>query len=155
MSLVVGHVITKEGSGATNRPRQLVMFAHHHYEASSPAQCNHNFSLLDAGQLSNQISFKTCVNHSTISILQSKYFLHPHKPSGGNSSKLSAADTHHMQQLISIWKVVNAAQIAKTLVHTKDKPLTWYNVHFNPKQADLKAMLKKSHFSASGIGGCG
>ena len=126
------------------------MHAQHHYEAPSPAQCNHNLSLLDAGPLSYQISSQICVSHSTITMLHSKYFPHPHKPSGGYSSKLSAADTNHLQQLISSWKAVNAAQNAKTLVYTKHQPVTSYNAHFNPKKADLKAMLrKKSHFSAS------
>jgi len=124
MSPVVDHVINKEGSDSTNKPRQPVPLAHHHYEASSPAQCNHNLSLLDAGQLAHQISPKTCVHHFTISILHSKYFSHPHKPSGGCSCKLSAADIHHTQQLISTWEVVDAAQMFKTLVHTKNKPLT-------------------------------
>jgi len=151
---VVGHVINKEGSDATSEPKQQAMLAQHHYEASSPAQCNHNLSLLDAGPLSHQISSETCVSHSTIFTLHSKYFPHPHKPSAGYSSKLSAANTHCVQPLISSWKAVNAAQIAKTLVYTKSQPLTSYNVNFNPKQADLKAMLKKKHhFSVSGIGG--
>ena len=146
------HVINKECSDATNKWKQSVPLAHHHYEAASPAQCNHNLSLLDAGQLAYWISSKTCVNHSTISVLYSKYFSHPHKPSGGCSPKLSAADTHHIQQLISAWKAINAAQIAKTLVYTKNKLLTWYTVHFNPRKADFKVMLKKKyHFSASGI----
>jgi len=30
-------------------------------------------------------------------------------------------------------------------VYTNSQPLTSYNVNFNPKQADLKAMLKKKH----------
>jgi len=67
----------------------------------SPALCNHSLSLLDAGQLSHQICLKTCENHSTISMLHSKYFLQQYKPSRDYPSKLSAADTHHVQQLIS------------------------------------------------------
>ena len=153
---MAGNVINKEGSDVTNKWKQPVPLAHHCYKASSPAQCNHNLSLLDTGQLAYQISSKTCVNHSTISILHSKYFPHPHKPSGGYLPKLSAADIHHTQQLISSWKAVNAAQITKALVYTKNKPLIWYNVCFNPNKADLRAMLKKKcHFSVSGIGGCG
>src|SRR5882762_4592005 len=123
LSLVVDYVINNEGSDATNKPRQPVPLAHHHYEASSPAQCSHNLSLLNAGQLAHQISPKTCVHHFTISILHSRYFSHPHKPSGGCSSKLSAAHICHIQQLISTWRVVDAAQIAKTIVDTKNKPL--------------------------------
>src|SRR5882762_8252658 len=103
---------------------------------------------------SHQTSSKSCANHFTISMLHSKYFLHPHKPSGGYSSKHSAADTHHLQQLINSWKAVNAAKNAKALVYTKNQSLTSYNIHFSPKQPELKAMLKKkSHFSASSIGG--
>jgi len=151
---VIGHVINKEGSDATSEPKQQALLAQHHHEASSPAQCNHNLSLLDAGPLSHQISSETCVSHSTISTLHSKYLPHPHRPSGGYSSKLSAADTHHLQQLISSWKAGNAAQNAKALVYTKHQPVTSYNAHFNPKQADLRAMLKKkSHFSTSSMGG--
>ena len=152
---MVDYVINKESSYATSEPRQQAMLAQHHYQSSSPAQCNHNLSLLDAGQLSHQISFKTCANHSTISMLHCTYFSHPHKPSSGYLPKLFAVDTHHLQQLISSWKAVNAAKNAKTLVNTKNQPLTSYNIHFSTNQADLKAMLKKkSHFSASGIGGC-
>src|SRR5882762_2455832 len=33
MSLVVGHVIYKEGSGAANKPKQPVMLAQHYYKA--------------------------------------------------------------------------------------------------------------------------
>jgi len=67
-----------------------------------------------------RISSKTCVNHSTISILHSKYF-HTNNP-GGYLPKLSAADIHHtaVNQLL---KAVNAAQITKALVYTKNKPL--------------------------------
>src|SRR5882762_2510793 len=109
MSLVVDHVINKEGSDATNKPKQPVPLAHHHYEATSCAQCNHNLTLLDAGQLAYQISSKTCVNQPTISILHSKYFPDPHKPSGGYSSKLSAADTHHIVSLVPyiVWLLMS------------------------------------------------
>ena len=106
---MVGHVIYKEGSGATNKPKQLVMLAQHCYKALSPALCNHKLSLLDAGQSPHQISSKSCENHSTISILHSKYFPHPYKPCGGHLFKLSAADTHLVQQLISSWKAGNEA----------------------------------------------
>src|SRR5882762_7963068 len=70
---------------------------------------NQNLSLLDAGQLAYQISFKACGNHSTISMLPSKYFPHQYKPSGDYPLKLSAAGTHCAQQLISSWKAGNAA----------------------------------------------
>src|SRR5882762_9710918 len=79
LSLVVYYVINKEGSDATNKPKQSVPLAHHCHEASSSTQCNHNLSLLDADQLAHQISSKTCVNHSTISMLHSKYFPRPYK----------------------------------------------------------------------------
>src|SRR5882762_118498 len=85
---------------------------------------NQNLSLLDAGQLAYQISFKACGNHSTISMLPSKYFPHQYKPSGDYPLKLSAAGTHCAQQLISSWKAGNAAQLAKALVHVKNQPLT-------------------------------
>jgi len=131
------------------------MLAQHHYEASSPAQCNHNLSLLDAGQLAHHISSKTCENHSTISMLHSKYFPHQYNLSGDYPSKPSTADTHHVQQLISSWKAGTAAQITKMLVDVKNKPLESYNIGFNLSQAELKAVWKKKgHFSASGIGGC-
>jgi len=107
MSLVVDHVINQEGSDATNEPRQPALLVHHHYEASSLAQCNHTLSLLDAGQLDYQVSAKTFVNHSTISILHSKYFPCPYKPSGGHPSKLSLADNYYVQQLIGSWEAGN------------------------------------------------
>jgi len=95
------------------KPAPLV---HHHCEASSPTLCNHNLYLFHAGQLAYQISSKSCVCNSTISISHSKYFPHPYKPSGGHLSKLSATDTHYVKQLISSWKAVSGAKIAKTLV---------------------------------------
>jgi len=128
---VVDYVINKEGSDATSEPRQQAMLAQCHYQSSSPAQCSHNHFLLDAGQLSHQISSKTCVNHSTISMLHSMYFPQSHKPSGGYLPKLFAADTHHLWQLISSWKAVNAAKNAKTLVYTKNQPLISYNTSVN------------------------
>ena len=109
------YVIIKKGSDVISEPKQQAMLAQHHYQSSSPAQCHYNLSLLDAGQLLHQISSKTCENHSTISMLHSIYFSHPHKPSGGYSPKLSAADTHHVQQLINSWKAGNAAKNAKHL----------------------------------------
>jgi len=42
-------------------------------------------------------------------MLHLKYFPHPYKPCGGQPFKLSAADTHYVQQLISSWKAGNAA----------------------------------------------
>src|SRR5882762_8289199 len=119
---MVGHMINKEGSGATNKPKQPVMLAQHHYKALSPALCSHSLSLLDAGQSPHQIS-KTCENHSTISMLHSEYIPHPYKPCGSHPFKLSAADTHYAQQLISSWKAGNAAQIAKALVDIKNQSL--------------------------------
>src|SRR5882762_9921427 len=121
----------------------------------SLAQCNHSLSLLDAGQFSHQICLKTCENHPTISMLHLKFFLQQYKPSRGYPSKLSAADTHHVQQLIRSWKAGNAAQVAKVLVDIKNQPLTSCTIDFNLRWADLKAVQKKkSHFSASGIGEC-
>src|SRR5882762_436140 len=121
----------------------------------SLAQCNHSLSLLDAGQFSHQICLKTCENHPTISMLHLKYFLQQYKPSRDYPSKLSAADTHHVQQLIRSWRAGNAAQVAKVLVDIKNQSLTSCTIDFNLRRADLKAMQKKkSHFSASGIGGC-
>ena len=107
------------------------MLAQHYYEASSPAQCNQNLSLLDAGQLAYQISFKACENHSTISMLPSKYFSHQYKLSGDYTLKLSAAGTHCAQQLISYWKAGNAAQVAKVLVDIKNQPLISCTIDFN------------------------
>ena len=78
-----------------------------------------------------------------------------YKPSGDYPLKLSAAGTHSAQQLISSWKAVNAAQVAKWLLNIKNRLLTSYFICFNLRQADLKAVWKKkSHFSASSIGGC-
>jgi len=131
LSLVEGHVIYKEGSGATSKPKQPVMPAQHHYEASSPALCNHNISLLDAGQLSHQICSKTFENDPSTSMLHSKYFPHQYKPTGDYPSKLTAADTHHVQQLTRSWKAGNAAQVAKTHVYIKNQPLTPCTIEFN------------------------
>jgi len=128
---VVGHVIYKEGSDAINKPKRPVMLAQHYYKALSPALCSHNLSLLDAGQSPHQISPKTCENHSTISMLHSKYFPHPYKPCGGHPFKLSAADTHYVQQLISSWKAGNGAQIVKTLVDIKNISCTSCTIHLN------------------------
>jgi len=113
------YVIIKKGSYVISEPKQQAMLAQHHYQSSSHAQCSRDLSLLNAGQLSHQMSSKTCANHYTISMLCSKYFPHPHKPSVGYSSKLSAAHTHHLQQLISSWKAVNAAKNVKTLVNAR------------------------------------
>jgi len=126
---VVDHVSHKGGSGATRKPKQQIMLAHHHYEASSPAQHNRSLSLLNAGQLSHQISSKSSVNHSTVSMLPLKFFLHWYKISGDHPSELSAVDTHHAQQLISSWKAGNTAQVCKALMDIKNKPPTSYLNH--------------------------
>ena len=109
----------------------------------SPAQRNHILSLLDAGQSSHQISSTTGVHHSTISRLHSKYHPHLHKPSGGPPFKLSAADTHYAQQLITSGKAENASQITKTLMGIKNEPLSSQTIHRHLKKAGLKAVVKQ------------
>src|SRR5882724_5931337 len=109
----------------------------------SPAQRNCILSLLDAGQSSHQISSTTGVHHSTISRLHSKYLPHLHKPSGGPPFKLSAADTHYAQQLITSGKAENASQITKTLMGIKNEPLSSQTIHRHLKKAGLKAVVKQ------------
>jgi len=82
----------------------------------SPAQHNHVLSLLDAGQSACQISSKTGLHNSTISQLHSKHHPHLQKSSGGCPSKLSSADVHFAQCLITTRKAENAVQIAGALV---------------------------------------
>jgi len=48
---VVDHVINKEGSHATNKPKQPAPLAHHHCESSSPALCNRTSTCLMLGEL--------------------------------------------------------------------------------------------------------
>jgi len=52
---MVGHVDPKEGSGATNKPKQPVMLAQHHCKALS-CSVQPQPLLLDAGQSPHQIS---------------------------------------------------------------------------------------------------
>ena len=109
----------------------------------SSAQHNHILYLLDIGQSSCQISSTTGVDHSTISRLRSKYCPQLHKPSTGHPTKLSAADTHYVQQLISSGKAENASQITKTLIGIKNEPLSSQTIRCHLKKAGLKAVVKQ------------
>jgi len=108
----------------------------------SPAQHNHVLSLLDAGQSACQISSKTGLHNSTISQLHSKHHPHLQKSSGGHPSKLSSADVHFAQCLITTRKAENAVQITKTLRDIKNQPLSSETVHWHLKKAGLKAVVK-------------
>src|SRR5882762_450965 len=109
----------------------------------SPAQCSHNLSLLDAGPPLHQILSQTGVNHATIPVIHSTYFIYPHKPTGCHLFKVSAVDTHSEQQLISSWKTRNGDKVTKTLVDVKDQPLPSQNIHCSLKNAGFRVVVKK------------
>jgi len=108
----------------------------------SPAQHSYILSLLDAGQSACKISLETGLHHSTISWLCSKHCPHLQKFSGGRPLKLSPADVHFAQCLITTRKAETAAQITKTLRDIKNMPLSSETVHRQLKKAGLKAVVK-------------
>jgi len=140
MSLVGGHVIHKEDQVPQTSHNSQSCLPNIIMKPLPLPQCNHNLSLLDAGQLAHHISSKTFVRTILLFHVTSKYFPHQYKLSGDYPSKPSTADTYHVQQLISSWKAGTAAQITKMIVDVKNKPLESYTIGFNLSQAELKAV---------------
>jgi transposase len=108
----------------------------------SAAQCNHILSLLDSGHSATQISSSTGIHFSTISRLCRKHCPYLQKPSGGHPPKLSEADRHYAQHLITSWKAENAVQITQTLQDITNQSLTSQTTCNHLKKAGLKAVVK-------------
>src|SRR5204863_6184331 len=89
----------------------------------SAAQLNHILSLLDSGHSAHDISPLTGLHHTTISRLQRKHHPYLQKAIGGCPPKLSEADTHYAQHLITSRKAENASQITQILHEITNQPL--------------------------------
>src|SRR4051812_20340954 len=89
----------------------------------SPASKDHILSLLDAGYTASHIATSTGHGIGTISRFCSKYHSQLSKYLGGCPSKLSPANIHHAQHLISSGKVDTAVEVAKVLGNVTNQPL--------------------------------
>jgi hypothetical protein len=107
------------------------------------ASQNHSLSLLDAGHSAKKIKASAGYGVATISRLCSKHHSHLSKPSAGHPPKLSSANVHHAQHLISSGKAETAVDLAKTLSNITNQPLSAQTVHHSLKVAGMKAVVKK------------
>jgi transposase len=108
----------------------------------SGAQLNHILSLLDSGHSAHHISSLTGLHHTTISRLQRKHHPYLQKVSAGRPPKLSEADTHYAQHLITSRKAENASQITQILQEITNQSLTSQTTRNHLKKAGLKAVVK-------------
>src|SRR5262245_55655882 len=81
----------------------------------SAAQLNHFLSLLVSAHSAHHISSITVLYHTTISRLQRKHYPYQQKVPVGCPPKLSEADTHYAQHLITSRKAENASKITQIL----------------------------------------
>ena len=115
---------------------------HFNMHPVSAAQRNHILSLIDSGHSAHQISLSTGLHISTISRLHTRYCPYAKKPIGGRPAKLSEADTHYAQHLVSSWKAENAVQITQTLKDITNQSLTPQTTRNHLKKHGLKAVVK-------------
>jgi len=108
----------------------------------SAAQHNHILSLIDSGHSAHQISLSTGLHISTISRLHTRYCPYAKKPVGGRPAKLSEADTHYAQHLITSRKAENAVQITQTLQDITNQSISSQTTRNHLKKAGLKAVVK-------------
>jgi transposase len=108
----------------------------------SGAQLHHILSLLDSGHSAHHISSLTGLHHTTISRLQRKHHPYLQKVSAGRPPKLSEADTHYAQHLITSRKAENASQITQILQEITNQSLTSQTTRNHLKKAGLKAVVK-------------
>ena len=92
--------------------------------ALSAADQNHILAMLDAGHTATKIAASTHYSLGTVSQLHSKYRPHLSKSCGGHPSKLSSANIHHAQHLISSGKADTAVDLVKTLSNITNQPLS-------------------------------
>ena len=109
----------------------------------SSASQNHILSLLEAGHTAGHIAASTGYGISTVSRLRSKHLSHLSKSLGGRPSKLSSANIHHAQRLISSGKADTAVDVVKALRNVTNQTLSAQTVCRNLKAAGLKAVAKK------------
>ena len=108
----------------------------------STAQSNYILFLLDSGYSACQISSSTDIHLSTIFRLCRKHHPYLQKPTGGHPSKLSKADTHYAQHLITSRKAENASQITQVLKEMTNQSLTSQITHNHIKKAGMKFAVK-------------
>src|SRR4051794_11659074 len=108
----------------------------------STSQCNYILSLLDSDHSACQISSSTGIYLSTISRLRRKHHPYLQKPTGGRPPKLSEADTHYAQHLITSRKAENASQITQILKNMTNQSLTSQTTRNYIKKAGMKSAVK-------------
>src|SRR5271169_4604188 len=101
------------------------------------ASQQHILSLLDAGHAAKAIAASTGHGVGTISRLCSKHCPHLSKSLGGCPSKLSLANIHHAQCLISSGKADTAVDVAKALRNVTNQPLHAQTVQNSLKVAEI------------------
>ncbi|KIM52196.1 hypothetical protein SCLCIDRAFT_38238, partial [Scleroderma citrinum Foug A] len=111
----------------------------------SLTQQNTILPLLDSGHSGEAITKQVCVSPSAISKLCSKKCSTLPKAIGGCLSKLSPANIHHAQHLITSVKAENAIQVTKALANIIDKPLSTNTVHLHLKKSGMKVVVKTKH----------
>jgi transposase len=125
-----------KASGSTNTPTPTM-------HTLSPASQNHILSMLDAGYSAAHIAASTGHGVATVSRLRSTHRSHLSKSLGGRPSKLSSANIHHAQRLISSGKADTAVDVTKALRNVTNQSLSAQTVRNSLKVAGMKAVVKK------------
>ena len=95
-------------------------------------------------QTSHRHDISSCVSlhHTTISRICKKYCPDLQNIPAGHPPKLSEANTHYAQHLITFRKAENATQVTQILQQVTDQSLTSQTTRNHLKRAGMKAMVK-------------
>ena len=99
-------------------------------------------SQLDSGHSICSVASSIGVGIATISRLHFEKRSNLQKSTGGHSSKLSSANIHYAQCLITFGKVDNAVQVTRALTTIINQPLSANTVHLHLKNTGMKAVIK-------------
>jgi transposase len=108
----------------------------------STAKVNHILSLLDSGEDGYTAAKSAGVSPSTISRICKKHCSSLQKSLGGRPAKLSSANIHYAQHLITSGKITNAAQLTKPLANIINQPLSTSTIRHTLRKVGMVAVKK-------------
>ena len=145
------HVVYCKSQKITNKSQQLIDSIMH---SVSIAQLNCILSLFDSGHSDHDISCIFGLHHTSISITCRKNYPDLQSVPAGHPPKLSEADTHCVQHVITLGKTENASQITHLLEEVTILSLTFQQTRNQLKKSGLEDVKgPKSLCSLRGIGG--
>ena len=108
----------------------------------STAQLNHILSLLNSTHSGHDISSHVGLHHTTIFRISRKHCSDLQNILARCPPKLSEANTHHAQYLITSRKAENAIQITQICQQVTNQSLTSQTTRKHLKRAGMKAVVK-------------